>query len=147
MAITADRALPFLQSLNGGLVVEFEVGATEEIFRGAVVCEDAGFASGFGTSQDFMGISLERVTGGASDGDNRVKVQIGGYALITLASVALANFGAGVYATDNQTFTLATTSSIAIGRIVHVPVTGTCWVKLRTPGEGVVQANAFGVPA
>lgn len=144
MAITADAALPFIEQLNGGTVVDYEVGATEVIFRGAAVTSDAGFASAFNAAEQFLGIALEGKTGGAADGDVRIRCQNGGVAQLLIASVTVADVGEGVYATDNQTFTLATTSSNSIGRIIHVPVTGTAWVQLKRTGEAVAQAITVG---
>lgn len=144
MALTADVGVPFIEVLNGGVVVSFEVGATEVIFKGSAVTSDAGFASTFNAAEQFIGIALEAATGGASDGDVRVRCQVGGVAVLALSGATVADIGEGVFATDDNTFTLATTLSNGIGRIIHVPATGTVWVELKTTGEATAQAISVG---
>lgn len=149
MAITADAGVTFIgfDANVGGHVAAFEVGASEVIVRGGAVTADAGYASTFNAAEHFIGIALEGKTGGSSDGDERVRCQISGVAKLAISGVTVADIGEGVYATDNATYTLATTSSNAIGRVVHVPVTGTAWVQLRIVGDGVIQASAVAEPA
>jgi hypothetical protein len=140
MALTADVGVPFIETLNGGVVVSFEVGATEVIFKGSAVTSDAGFASTFNAAEQFIGIALEGKTGGTADGDVRVRCQVGGVAVLAVTSVTVADLGEGVFATDDNTYAFATTSANGIGRIIHVPAAGTAWVQLKVTGEATAQA-------
>lgn len=135
MALTAAARRTFLQSLNGGLTIAMPLGATEVVFAGSAVSSDAGFASPLAAGENFQGFALEDKTGGASDADVTVDVQTGGYAKLAVTSVAQADIGKVAYASDDGTFTLVGTSNSSIGRVVHVPATGTAWVALKAIGE------------
>lgn len=140
MAISVDTPRSFVEQLAGGTVVDFPVGATEVILRGSLVSSDAGYASPLAGGEVFLGVALEAKTGGASDADNTVKVQVGGVVEAPVTSVAITDIGKAAYATDDGTIALATTSASGIGKIIHVPATGTAWIALKQPGELLNQA-------
>ncbi len=140
MAISVDTPRDFLEQIAGGTVIDLPVGAAEVIYRGTLVSSDAGYASPLAGGENFLGIALEAKTGGTSDADETVKVQVGGVVQIPVTSVAIADIGKGAFATDDGTVALATTSASSIGRIIHVPATGTAWVHLKQPGETIIQA-------
>lgn len=149
MALSADTPRTFIEVLNGGVIVDAFAEESQTFYRGAAVGLDA-------TDQNvqpledgdvFLGICLENKTIGSTGGTETVKVQVGGVVKIPVTSVAKANLGAAVFATDDGTFILTSTGNASVGRVVHVPATGTAWVMLKTPGEalGAAQTAAASV--
>ena len=68
-ALSANRVIPTMVQANvdgGGVVMDYPVGASEEIYQGSFVTFDAGdnYAAPLGAGEVFAGISQERVTGG-----------------------------------------------------------------------------------
>lgn len=95
---------------------------------GAAVQENAGqleLATGAGTL--FAGFLRTAVTGnGAIDDGNRAVVADEGDVWLLVdavgaGTIARTNFGATVYLTDSNTFTLDSTSAQAIGKVTDVP--------------------------
>lgn len=145
MALTADAPRNFLETLNGGFVIDYGILASEVIYRGAAVSVDSsGHINALQIDEAFCGIAIEQKTGSATSSAVKVKVQVGGVVAVPISGVTVASVGVGCFATDDGTFTLANTSSESIGRIIHVPATGTAWVQLKMPGDGVVQEITVG---
>lgn len=144
MALTADTPRAFVESMNGGIVVDVPLGASEVVFRGSAVSSDAGYGAPLAAGELFLGFALEGKTGGSSDGDVTVKTQFMGSAVLAVASVAVADIGKTVYASDDGTFTLVGSSNSSIGRVAFVPATGTAWVVLKRPGETLHHAAQAG---
>jgi hypothetical protein len=145
MALSADAPRDFLESLNGGFVVEIGILASEVIYRGAACSVDSsGYLNALQVDEAFVGIAIEQKTGTATSGAETCKVQVGGVVEVPISGVTIAAVGVGCFATDDGTFTLANTNAESIGRIIHVPATGTCWVKLKDPGESQGQAITVG---
>lgn len=141
MALTADASRDFLESLNGGFIVDYGILASEVIYRGAAVSVDSsGYINALQVDEAFVGIAIEQKTGSGTSGAVTVKVQVTGVASVPISSVTIAAVGVGCFATDDGTFTLGNTSAESIGRIIHVPATGTAWVMLKTPGASEGQA-------
>lgn len=142
-ALTANRPVPnTLQGRTdfaGGVVVDMILTASTTVYEGSFVSVAAGTgtvaptAAGAGGTV-FVGIALKKVTSAAS-GTYTVPVLCGGYFQHALASVASADIGKVAFASDDNTLTLTDTSNTAVGRIVNVPATGTCVVKMKTVGE------------
>lgn len=143
MALSANRVLTTKQSASGGEVgfyLDFPVGASEEIYQGSFVSLDTDNAAALAGVEPFLGLSVERVTGGSSDGDKTVKTLVGGLITIAIASIAGSDIGADVYAVDDETLTLVTTTNPLVGFCVSVPVTGTAIVQLLVPGGANARA-------
>lgn len=145
-ALTANRPVPnTLQPRNdcgAGVVVDMVMTASQTIYEGSFV----GFVGATGTVRAlvagdvFAGIATKKVVSAAT-GVFTVPVLIGGFFQHALATVASASVGVVVYASDDNTLALTGTSTV--GRIVSVPVTGTCVVKMKTVGEAsAVTAGA-----
>lgn len=126
-----------------GVELDIPVGASEEIYQGSAVSGDSGdlYAAPLAGGEIFYGFSLERVTGGSSNGDNTVKVVSGGIFSLSVTSAAVANIGAMAYATNDNTFGLADTSASNLGRILNVPASGTAIVQCLDTGEAGAQAG------
>ena len=139
-SITANRPIPNILMAHpyagGGYVIDAPVGATEEIYQGAFVTLDSGdkFLGDLTVPDPLYGLAMERVTGGSSNGDVTAKVLVQGIIQHALTSVAVADIGKPVFATDNQTLTLTNDGTdTPVGNIVGVPVTGTCIVQMFPP--------------
>lgn len=149
MALAADTPRVGLETLNGGYVIEPLTEESAVFFRGAAVGLDASDqnAQPLEDGDVFLGIALEGKTIGATGSVERVKVQVGGAFELPLTSVAKADIGKAVFATDDGTYTLVGTGNSSIGRIIDIPATGTCWVDLKVPGAalGAAQTKAASV--
>lgn len=84
--------------------------------------------AGHGSAVKLIGLAEERVDNSAgADGDVKVRVKKGLF-LIPL-SATVANIGAAVYATADDTFTLTASTNLQIGVIDAVDADGT-WLKI-----------------
>jgi hypothetical protein len=145
MALSADASRDFLESLNGGWIVDYGILASEVIYKGAACTVDSsGYLNALQVDEAFVGIAIEQKTATAVNGAITAKVQVGGVAVVPISGVTIAAVGVGCFATDDGTFALANTSSESIGRIIHVPATGTAWVQLKVPGASEGQAITVG---
>lgn len=138
-ALAANRPVPnVLKSYASGIgyVIDYPVGALEEIDQGEFVTLDAGdqFLAEWATAEQFVGVSLDRVTGGASNGDNTCRVLVEGVIQHAITSVAVADIGKAVTADSATTLSLTNDGTDPVcGVVVGVPATGTAIVKLFKP--------------
>ena len=139
-ALTANRPIPNILRAapyaGGGYVLDVPVGATEEIYQGSFVTLDTSdkFAAALTVPDAMFGMSLERATGGSSNGDVTCKVLCEAVIQHAIGSIAQASIGKPVYATDDQTLTITNDGSdTPIGILVNVPVTGTAIIKMFAP--------------
>lgn len=139
MAATTKNLKPPAIKEGTGVKRRYPVKAANEIYIGTFVgfdtSEDALESCPAGAADEFKGIAMERVTGGATDGLVQCDVLTEAEIQLTLASVADANIGDLVYADDNATLTTTATSNTLIGHISGIVVgeTNKCWVKLKAP--------------
>lgn len=114
---------------------EYPVIAADIIYEGAAVGENgSGYARPLQAGDRFLGFALEQCDNSAgSAGDKRVRVVTRGRAVLTIASLAItANDRPAAYASDDDTFTLTSTSNSLIGYVSR-------WVST---GVGVVEFDA-----
>jgi hypothetical protein len=126
-----------------GIVVDLLMGATETIQKGAFVSLDSGdlFGAPLAGGEIFAGIALEKKVSGATNGDTTIKVLSGAAVFqYAITSIAQADIGKAIYASDDHTLTLADTTASAVGRIINVPATGTAIIQMRLVGDTLVQA-------
>lgn len=141
------KNIQYTQLGNTGMVVEYPVEALNEIYIGTFVgwdtSEDALESCPSGAADEFIGIALERKTGGAADGDVTCKVLVGAVIEKTLASVAATNLGDLVYADNNNDLSTTSTSNTLVGRIVGIVagVSDRCLVKCLTPFHPIVDTT------
>jgi len=100
---TANRLVDTKQqnTAEGGYYVNYDVAATAEIYQGTYLTGDAGndldsagnSAEGFGC---VWGVAVERVTGGAADGDETARVLVAATIVDTLTSTHT-DVGAAVF--------------------------------------------------
>ena len=144
-ALSGNRRPPnilsFTEDFKTGVVVNIPVGALEEIYVGSFTSLDAGdfYLAPLAAGEAFAGLSEERVTGTASNGGITCQVRTGAIMEHLVGSVAVANIGDTVYASDDQTLTLVATSNSSVGRVLNVPAAGTAVVQCKMTGETLVQ--------
>ena len=139
-ALSANRPIPNILMASpyagGGYILDVPVGVTEEIYQGSVVTLDTSdtFLAALTVPDAMFGLSLERVTGGAANGDVTCKVLCAGIIQLAITSIAMASVGKPIFATDDQTLTVTNDGTdTPIGRLVNVPVTGTAIIQMFAP--------------
>lgn len=143
--LTANRPVPnVLQEYASGIgyIINAQVGVTEEIYQGSFTTLDSGdkYLAALTVPDAFYGLSLDRVTGGAANGDVTCRVLCEGVIQQALASVAVADIGKPVFASDDQVLTLTGAgTNTPVGVLVGVPATGTAIVKCFPPRIEIVN--------
>jgi len=106
------------------------------VYEGAMVGLVA--ASGYGrplvAGDIFMGHAVVKVdnTGGAN-GDKNIRLRSGRYRMVcTLTGVAITDVGAPVYASDDDTLTLTSTSNSFVGRVSRYIKANTAEIEFDT---------------
>jgi hypothetical protein len=142
---TLAKDTPRQYELNGGDPVwnEIDIIAADTIYVGAAVGESVstGTARPLVAADTFIGFCVETCaneTGAASA--KRVKIRPKGRVWLTVTNGDNINdFGDTVYASDDNTFTMATTGNSAIGKLVRYDATRTpsCLVAY----EGVAERS------
>lgn len=112
---------------------EFPVVASDIIYAGAAVSLNSGNAQPLVGAQPFAGFAeakADNSTGAAGDVKVRV-IERGKIEVPVVGATGITNVGASVYASDDDTFTLTSTSNALIGTVArHVSGT-TCVVAYK----------------
>lgn len=102
---------------------EYPAIAADIIYEGAAVGESSSTGTGrpLVAGDNFVGFCTERCDNSAgAAGDKLIKVLQSGYAWLTVTNVDNINdVGDTVYASDDDTFTLASTGNSAIGKLIR----------------------------
>ncbi len=118
-----------------GDVNEFPVQPNVYIAEGAAVSVDAeGYAKSLQLNEPFVGFAEQAVdmsTGGHSA--RSVRVKSAGKIQLEVADVNPSHLHAAVYASGENSFTLAAEGNTAIGKIVRVNDDGSCMVSFQAP--------------
>ncbi len=118
------------EMLNGIPMVDNDI-----IYDGAAVGDSSGLARPLVGGDGFMGFCIEQAdnTGpGHAAGAINVKVKSRGVVTLNVAGVSSADdYGAIVYATDDDTFTLTASGGSAIGRVFRWKAGTTCQVYFQ----------------
>jgi hypothetical protein len=135
--LAVDKARAYeLGDLN-----EFPVIASDIIYEGAAVGDNgSGYARPLVAGDRFLGFAIEKVdnsTGAAAD--KRVKVKKWGSPVLPITSLALADVGKAVYASDDDTFTLTPGSNSHVGFVSRLHASGFGVVEFHVRG-GVLTA-------
>ena len=114
--------------------------ATDIIYNGAAVGESSSTGTGrpLVAGDNFLGFCIERCdnSAGAASAKN-IKVRDKGVVKLSVTSVSsTADVGDTVYASDDDTFTKASTSNSAIGKIVRWITGTTCLVAFEATRSG-----------
>ena len=121
------------QFRNVAPVIEYPAVASDILYRGSAAGDSSGTIRPITTSDAFVGFIDANAdnSAGAASAIN-VAVIPEGEVYLSITSVSSADdLGVTVYASDDDTFTTASTGNVAIGKIVQW-VTGTnAWVKFQ----------------
>lgn len=123
-----------------GEIEEYPVIASDIIYEGAAVGENAsGYARPLQGGDAFLGFAEAKVDNSSgSAGDKRVRVRTRGRVKLAISALAItANDRPAVYASDDDTFTLSSTSNSHIGWVSR-------WMET---GYGMVEFDALAVLA
>lgn len=114
---------------------DLPVIASDIIYEGAAVGDNAsGNARPHVQGDPFWGFADQKVDNSSgSAGDKNVRVRQQGTVKLVVASVAsIADVGEAVYAIDDNSFTLVTTSNTQIGKVVRHISSTTCMVRFQS---------------
>lgn len=128
--LAADRSRDY----ELGNTLEIPMVASDIIFESAAVGDDgSGYARPLVAGDPFLGFAESRVdnsSGGA--GARRVRLRAEGAVLLSVAgATGVANLGATVYASDDDTFTLTEGSNSPIGRVIRHDGGSQCVVRFQ----------------
>lgn len=121
------------QFRNCAPAIEYPAVATDILYRGSAAGDSSGTVRPLAAGDGFMGFIDAKAdnSAGAASAIN-VSVIPEGEVLLAVTSVASENdYGVTVYASDDDTFTLASTSNSAIGKVSQWVSSTTCWVKFQ----------------
>ena len=105
----------------------YPVIASDVIYEGAAVGENvSGYARPLTAGDVFLGFAIEQADNSSgSAGDIDVKVESKGYIKLAISSIGVtSNDRVAVYASDDNTFTLTSTSNSLIGYVAQWESTG-----------------------
>jgi hypothetical protein len=112
---------------------QLPVKATVVIYQGAAIGMTGGYARGLIGTDLFAGFAMESVTGTAADGGVNVTVRKRGVIKLSgVGTAAVTDWGVGVYATADGTFTLTAASNPLVGKIVRWISTGVVMVAFNS---------------
>ena len=114
---------------------EVPIIANDTVFNGAAVGESSSTGTGrpLVANDNFLGFAIERcVNEGGSASAKLIKVRDKGVVKLSVTSVSsTADVGDTVYASDDDTFTKASTGNTAIGKIIRWISGTTCMVAFE----------------
>lgn len=111
---------------------DYPVIASDIIYQGAAVGENgSGYARPLVATDPFLGFAEEQVDNSAgAAGAKNVRVKTRGRVQLAISAIAItANDRPAVYASDDNTFTLTSTSNSLIGYVSHWVSTGIAVVE------------------
>jgi hypothetical protein len=131
MALTADRELEFFASQE---LADIPVDDNVKVYKGAFVGRNraTGYARGLVAGDELLGIAYRQVdntVSGHSAGGVSVRLHQGLDIVHTLTGVTQADTGKDVYASADDTLTLAPAGNSRVGRIVAVEGTNLARVR------------------
>lgn len=121
--LAADKPRAYAQ----GEIEEYPVIASDIIYEGAAVGENgSGYARPLAAGDPFLGFAIEKVDNSAgAAGAKRIRVKTKGRVQLAVASLAITdNDLVKVYASDDDTFTKASTGNSLIGYCSRFVSTG-----------------------
>lgn len=136
-ALTTDTTRVF----ELGVTNEFPVAANTIIYEGAAVGDNgSGYARGLVAGDAFRGFAdrhADNVNGG--DGEKNIRVRKKGSILLDVAGLTLADVGKPVFATNDNTFSLASGGGATyIGQVSRLEPSGKAVVDFYAYAHGPV---------
>lgn len=144
MSLTANAQLVYEDRMT---VNNQPVKGSTEIFLGCAVGMTAGYARKLNAGDVFAGFCDSHVNNNAStgvigtpdtsgaDGALTVPVVQAGRVQLAIAALAVTNIGQDVYASDDNTFTLAATNNTLIGKCIRYVSSGVGVVAFESGGR------------
>lgn len=124
------------QFRNTAPAIELPAVATDILYRGSAAGDSSGTVRPLSAGDAFLGF-IDANADNASGSASAIGVSVipDGEVYLSVTSVASTDdIGATVYASDDDTFTLASTSNSSIGKIVQWVSSTNCWVKFQGSG-------------
>ncbi len=133
MALTANRDLKFFASQE---LIDLGVDDDVQIYKGALVGRNrsTGYARGLVAGDEFLGVAYkaaDNTISGHTAGGITVRLHQAVDIVHALTSVAVADIGKDVYASADDTLTLAPADNSRVGRIVAVDATNVARVRCQ----------------
>lgn len=116
-----------------GEIVAYPVATKTAIPKGVLVQLASGYATSMtkGENLIFCGVSIESVDNtGGGNGDKVIRCARKGIHELILASAAVTDVGATVYALDNQTVSKTSTGATSVGRAAKFENTGKIFIDI-----------------
>jgi hypothetical protein len=147
MALTQDRDLSFYAP---GELIDFPTDANVLIFKGGFVGRNraTGYARPLAIGDDFLGLAYQQADNtfdGNGPGTALVRLHRHIDIVHTLSGVLLADVGKEVFASADDTLTLAPTGNSRIGRIVAVEATNLARVRIQPQSTAPGISESMGV--
>jgi hypothetical protein len=119
-----------VRAYNEGDYGDLPMIASDIIYEGAAVGENgSGYFRPLAAADPFAGFATRKTENGATAGATSVNVRRKGIITLTVVGVtAVTDEGSTVYASDDNTFTLASTGNSSIGKICRWITGTTCEV-------------------
>jgi predicted RecA/RadA family phage recombinase len=137
MAVTTGQVVK--RKGRDGKIRSLGVAAAKVLYEGTLCFEDAGGdATDVKVDDDttFLGVVRETVDNSAgADGDKTVEFWTDGDFELPSASLAAADVGVAIHATDNYTTTKTATDNPAIGKLIEVVSASVGVVSIKGLGE------------
>jgi len=128
MALTANREV---QRYVDQELRSYAVKASTHVYKGAFVGLTGGYARGLVAGDSFVGIAYEEMDNSAgADGAKSVRLFTLGDFQLPLAGATIANLGAALYASDDQTLTLTAGGNSFVGMVVGFVSSGLIVARL-----------------
>lgn len=118
---------------------DLPVIAADIIYEGAAVGDNgSGYARPLVAGDPFRGFALEKADNAAgAAGDINVHLITRGRVQLAVGSVAITDVGKPVYASDDNAFTLTSSTNSYVGRVVRFISTGVCIVEFDAARGGL----------
>ena len=132
--LAADKARNY-EAYAGEVLNDLPVIASDIIYEGAAVGENgSGYMRPLVAADPFVGFAVKQVDNSAgAAGDKDVKLRSCGFVQLPISGLAItANDQPAVYASDDDTFTLTSTSNTKIGNVHRWISTGVAIVAFRS---------------
>lgn len=132
--VGATASADVARAFEGGERNHWPVIAADIIFEGSAVGDNAsGYARPLVAGDPFRGFAVAKVDNSlGAAGALNVEVRQRGRVQLAIGSLAITDVGKPVYASDDSTFTLTSTSNSYVGRVV----------RFVSSGVGVVEFDA-----
>lgn len=119
------------RSYELGSIEEYPVIASDIVYQGAAVGDNgSGYARPLQAGDPFLGFAEKQVDNSAgSAGDKNVRCVRRGRVQLSVASVAITDVGADVYASDDNTFVLTQSTNTRVGTVARFISSGVAIVE------------------